>query len=429
MQVSVVNTGGLEHRMTVQVPAERIDREVDSRLQSMKTTVRLDGFRPGKVPLGVIEKKYGTQVRKEVMRQVIQSTLQDALAQEHLRPAAEPRIDPVESFPGKPLEYVATFEVFPEITSPIDYGFKVIRPVVEIGEVDIDAMLEKLRKQRATWRAVDRPAQIDDQVIIDFEGSVEGSAFTGNKGEKLDLVLGSNTMAPGFEDQLVGAGTGEERTLRVAFPTDYPSREIAGKDVEFKVKVHLVSEMVLPELDEDFARTFGVMENGMEGLRKEVTANMQRELKQLIKTELKNQVFSGLLERNPIEVPRRLIDDEVALLQRQQKTVIANSSELKANAERRLKLGVLVTEILKQNHIELDPDQLRDKIESIASSYEKPEEVVQWYYGNQEMLTNVQQAVIEEQAVDWLLQYSGAEIQDYETTFDALVEAAKQSKG
>jgi trigger factor len=276
---------------------------------------------------------------------------------------------------------------------------------------------------------VDRPAQIDDQVIIDFEGSVEGSAFTGNKGEKLDLVLGSNTMAPGFEDQLVGAGTGEERTLRVAFPTDYPSREIAGKDVEFKVKVHLVSEMVLPELDEDFARTFGVMENGMEGLRKEVTANMQRELKQLIKTELKNQVFSGLLERNPVEVPRRLIDDEVALLQRQQKTVIANSSELQANAERRLKLGVLVTEILKQNHIELDPDQLRDKIESIASSYEKPEEVVQWYYGNQEMLTNVQQAVIEEQAVDWLLQYSGAEIQDYETTFDALVEAAKQSKG
>jgi trigger factor len=236
-------------------------------------------------------------------------------------------------------------------------------------------------------------------------------------------------MVPGFEDQLVGAGAGEERTLRVAFPADYPSREVAGKDVEFRVEVHSVSEMVLPELDDDFARAFGVAEKGLGGLRQEVAANMQRELKQLIKADIKDQVFSGLLERNPVEVPRRLVDHEMELLQSQHKTLMANSPELQANAERRLKLGVLVSEILKQNHIELDPDRVRDMIESIAASYEKPEEVVQWYYGNQEMLANVQQAVIEEQAVDWLMQHSNIEVQDLQTTFDALVEKSKQSKG
>jgi trigger factor len=429
MHVSVENTGGLERRMTVQVPAERIDREVDSRLQSMKATVRLDGFRPGKVPLGVIEKKYGTLVRQEVMQQVIHSTLQDALAQESLRPAAEPRIDSVESLPGKPLEYVATFEVFPEITAPIDYGFSVIRPVVVIGEAEIDSMLEKLRRQRATWKTVDRAARRDDQVVIDFEGTIGGKAFGGGKGEKLPLVLGSNSMVPGFEDQLVGAVHGEERTLRVAFPADYPSREIAGQDVEFSVKVHSVSEIVLPELDDDFARAFGVAEKGIGGLRQEVAANMHREMKQLVKANVKDQVFSRLLEKNPVEVPRSLISDEAARLQAQQTPGSGRTSGLAQEAERRVKLGVLVTAIVRQNRIQVDPDRVRETIETIAASYEKPEEVVQWYYGKQDLLGSVQSAVIEEQVVDWVLENSGVRVENKDTTFDQLVEAAKQSKG
>ena len=429
MQVSIENSGGLERRMTVQVPAERIDREVESRLQSMKATVRLDGFRPGKVPLSVIEKKYGTLVRQEVMQQVIHATLQDALAQEHLRPAAEPRIDPVKSLPGKPLEYVATFEVFPEMTAPIDYGFKVMRPIAEIGEADVDAMLEKLRRQRATWKAVDRPAQADDQIVIDFEGTIDGHAFSGGKAQKMPLVLGSNTMVPGFEDQLVGAGGGEETTLRVDFPADYPSREVAGKDVEFRVKVHTVSERILPDLDDDFARAFGIAEKGIEGLRQEVAANMRRELKQLLKVDLKDQVFSRLLERNPVEVPRSMISDEAARLQAQQTSQSESHSGLEQNAERRVRLGVLVTAIVKQNHIQIDPDRVRETIETIAASYEKPEEVVQWYYGNQEMLGNIQSAVIEEQVIDWVLEHSGVQVENIETTFDRLVETAKQSKG
>jgi trigger factor len=430
MQVSVENTGGLGRRMTVQVPAEQIDREVDSRLQSMRATIRLDGFRPGKVPLGVVVKKYGTRVRREVMEQIIHSTLQDALARESLQPAAEPRIEPVESLPGQSLQYVATFEVFPELTAPLDYGFRVVRPVVQIGDADVDGMLEKLRRQRATWRTVDRAARKEDQVVIDFEGTVEGRAFSGGTAKNIPLVLGSGTMVSGFEEQLVGTLASQDRIVRVTFPADYPSREIGGKEVEFAVKVHSVSEMVLPELDDEFARAFGVAEKGMEGLRQEVAANMQRELKQLIKSNLKDQVFSALLERNPVEVPRSLVSDEaVRLRTRASSSEAANDSVLEHNAERRVKLGVLVTAIVRQNRIQVDPGRVRETVESIAASYEKPEEVVQWYYGKQEMLGGVQSAVMEDQVVDWVLEHSGVLVDDETTTFDRLVDAAKQSKG
>ncbi|UCC56616.1 MAG: trigger factor [Gammaproteobacteria bacterium] len=429
MQVFVENTGGLERRMTVQVPAERIDQEVTSRLQSMKASIRLDGFRPGKVPLQVVEKKYGTQVRQEVIEQVINSTLHEALTQENIRPAGEPLIDPREAKPGEQLEFIATFEVFPEIEGDIQYGFKVIRPIVAIGEDDISSMLEKLRKQRATGSVVDRKAQIEDQVVIDFEGSVDGNAFTGNKGEQFPVVLGSNSMIPGFEDQLVGSSAGDETTIKVTFPDDYPAGELAGKDAEFKVKVHSVSEMVLPALDDDFARAFGMEDKGLEGLKAEVTNNLQRELNAIVAANLKDQLFSGLLENNPVEVPRKLVDNELQQLQSQNEHQGADAAQLAATAERRVKLGVILSEVIKQNQLQVDPDRVRKAIETIAASYEKPEEVVQYYYGNQEMLAGIQSAVMEDQVVDWMVEYANLEIQDEQTTFDALVEAARQTKG
>ncbi|MDH3900124.1 MAG: trigger factor [Gammaproteobacteria bacterium] len=429
MQVSVENTGGLERRMTVQVPAERIDQEVTSRLQSMKASIRLDGFRPGKVPLQVVEKKYGTQVRQEVIEQVINSTLHEALTQENIRPAGEPLISPKEANPGEPLEFVATFEVFPEIEGDIKYGFKITRPIVEIVEDDISAMLEKLRKQRATGSVVDRKAQTDDQVVIDFEGSIDGNAFTGNKGEQFPVVLGSNSMIPGFEDQLLGAAAGDETTVNVTFPDDYPANDVAGKDAEFKVKVHSVSEMVLPELDDDFARAFGMEDKGLEGLKVEITNNLRRELKSIVAANLKGQLFSGLLDKNPVEVPRNLIDSELQQLQSQKEYQGDDMAQLEATAERRVKLGVLVSEVIKQNQLQIDPDRVREAIETIAASYEKPEEVIQHYYGSQEILAGVQSAVMEDQVVDWLLEHANIEIQDEQTTFDALVEAARQPKG
>jgi len=429
MDVSVENTGGLERRMTVTVPAERIDQEVGSRLKSMTRTVRLDGFRPGKVPLRVIEQKYGLQVRLEVINQVVNSTLQEALVQENLRPAGEPSITPKDSQPGEPLEYTATFEVFPELSGSIQYGFKVTKPLVEIGEDDIAGMLDNLRRQRATWNAVERAAQSGDQVTIDFEGNIDGAAFAGNKAEKMPIEIGSGSMIAGFENQLIGVSAGDEKTLEVKFPDNYPSAEVAGKAASFAVKVHTVSEQVLPKLDDDFARAFGVAERGMDGLRQEVTTNMQRELKGLISSKLKQQVFDGLLESNPIEVPRNLIASEVQQLQSQQANQGADAAALEANAERRVKLGVIVSEIAKQNQLQIDPDRVRDLVETIAASYEKPEEVVQWYYGNQEMLSGVQSAVIEEQVVDWVVEHGDVDVTEQQTTFNALVEEAKQSQG
>lgn len=429
MQVSVENTGGLERRMTIQVPAERIDQEVGSRLESMSRTVRLDGFRPGKVPVRVIQQKYGDQVRQEVIEQVINSTLQEALTQENLSPAGNPDIEPRNLQPGETLEYVATFEIFPQFENALDYGFSVERPMVEVGNDDVESMLDKLRRQRATWNSVDRAAAANDQVVIDFEGTIDGESFTGNKGQNMPLELGSGSMIPGFEEQLEGVSGGDEKTITVTFPEDYPAAEVAGKSAEFAIKVHNVSEMVLPELDDEFARAFGVSDGGVEGLMQEVTNNMQRELKQLVTANMKDQVFSRLLENNPVEVPRTLIDSEVAALQGQAQNQGLDTSTLEASAERRVKLGVLLSEIVKQNQIQVDADRVRQNIETIAASYENPDEVVQYYYGNQEMLSGVQTAVIEEQAVDWILENSGVTVEDKPSSFDELVEAAKQSKG
>jgi trigger factor len=429
MEVSLENTGGLGRRMTVQVPAERVDDEVTSRLESMTRTVRLDGFRPGKVPLRVVQQKYGKQVRAEVIQQVVNTTMQEAMAQEGIRPAGDPSIEPIDSQPGKPFEYVVNFEIFPEMTGLVNYGFKIERPVVDIKDSDISEMLENLRKQRATWTAVERAAKPGDQVIIDFEGSIDGEAFSGNKAENMPLVLGSESMIPGFEEQLAGVSAGDEKSVEVTFPENYPGTEVAGKTATFRVKVQQVSEMVLPELNDDFARAFGITEGGMDALKTEITGNMQRELKGLISSSLKSQVFSGLLQTNPVEVPKQLVENEIRELRRRQDSAAADTAAMQAEAERRVKLGVIVSEVVKQHQIQLDPERVREVIDTIAASYEKPEEVVQWYYGNQEMLSGVQSAVIEDQAVEWIMEHGGVDISDNEMSFGDLVEKAKQSQG
>jgi trigger factor len=427
MEVSVENTGGLTRKMTVQVPAERVDQEVASRLQSMTQTVRLDGFRAGKVPLKVIGQKYGKQVRLEVISQLVSSTMQEAFTQENLRPAGEPNIEPRESAPGEALEYVVTFEVFPEMGADVSYGFSVTRPVVEVTDDDINAMLDNLRKQRATWKQVDRAAQAGDQVTIDFTGTINGEDFSGNTAQSMPVVLGSGSMIKGFEEQLEGLSAGDEATLQITFPDDYPSSEVAGKPAEFAVKVHGVSEMELPELDDSFAEGFGISGGSMAGLIEEVTNNMQRELKGLVTSKLKTQVFDGLLEKNPVDVPQSLVDTEVQQLREQHAFQGQSDEELRANAEKRVKLGVLVSGLASHNQLQIDPARVRAMVETIAASYEKPEEVIQWYYGNQEMLANVQSSVMEEQVVEWVIASSGIEIEDQPQSFSELVEEARSS--
>ncbi|NNJ93473.1 MAG: trigger factor [Halobacteria archaeon] len=429
MEVSVENTGGLARRMTVQVPADRVDQEVRSRLQSLVHTVRLDGFRPGKVPLKVIEQKFGSRVRLEVIDQLVNSTMQEALTRESIRPASDPSVEPKDSRPGEPLEYTATFEVYPELEGDVQYTFTVRRPVVEIGQDDIDGMLDNLRRQRATWNTVERPAADGDQITIDFEGTVDGKAFTGNQAEKLPLVLGSGSMIPGFEEQLTGVAAGDTKDIEVTFPADYPSAEVAGKTARFSVKVNGVAEMALPELDDAFAAAFGIAAGGMDGLREEVTNNMKRELKGLVASRLKSQVFSGLLESNPVDVPKTLIETEVREMQAMQHYQGQPVESLQADAERRVKLGVVVSEVARRNQVQLDPDRVRETVETIAASYEKPEEVLQWYYGNQDKLAGVQSSVIEDQVVEWIMEHSGVTVEDENMTFSGIVEEAKKSQG
>jgi len=429
MEVSVENTGGLARRMTVQVPADRVDQEVRSRLQSLVHTVRLDGFRPGKVPLKVVEQKFGKQVRLEVIDQVVNSTMQEALTRESIRPASDPSIEPRDSRPGEPLEYTATFEVYPELEGDIQYTFTVRRPVIEIGQDDIDGMLDNLRRQRATWNVVERPAVDGDQLTIDFEGTVDGEAFAGNSAENLPLVLGSGSMIPGFEEQLTGVAAGDTKDIEVTFPADYPSAEVAGKTASFSIKVNGVAEMALPELDDAFAAAFGIAAGGMDGLRAEVTNNMQRELKGLVASRLKSQVFSGLLESNPVDVPKTLIETEVREMQAMQQYQGQPVESLQADAERRVKLGVVVSEVARRNQVQLDPDRVRETVETIAASYEKPEEVLQWYYGNQDKLAGVQSSVIEDQVVEWIMEHSGVTVEDENMTFSGIVEEAKKSQG
>jgi len=429
MEVSVENTGGLARRMTVQVPAERLDGEVKTRLQSMVGTVRLDGFRPGKVPLKVIEQKFGKRVQLEVMEQLVNSTLQEALTREGIRPVAAPSIEPKASKPGEPLEYTAIFEVYPEIDGDIQYGFSITRPVVEIGQDDIDGMLDNLRRQRATWNTVERAARQGDQVTISFEGTVDGAGFQGNKADDVPLVLGSGSMIPGFEEQLEGVSAGDEKTIDVTFPGDYPSSEVAGKAARFDIRVGSVAEAVLPELNDEFAAAFGVADGGMDALTKEVTGNMQRELKGLISSRLKSQVFAGLLEKNPVEVPQSLVESEVLEMQGMQQYQGKSAAEMTEDAGRRVKLGVIVSEVARQNQVQLDADKVREMVELIAASYEKPEEVVQWYYGNQDKLAAVQSSVIEEQVVEWVVEHSGIDVADEKMTFTEIVEEAKKSQG
>ena len=428
MEVSVENTGGLERRLAVQVPAERVEEELRSRLQAMSKTVRVDGFRPGKVPLNVIEQKFGEQIRHEVVSQLVNTTLQEAINQNGLHPAGAPSVEQNPSRAGEPLSYVATFEVFPDFADGVNCNFTIEKPVVDITEQDVDAMLENLRSQRATWQQVDRASRSGDQVTIDFSGTIDGKPFGGGQADDVSLVLGSGKMIPGFEQQLEGVSAGEEKNLQVSFPDNYPAAELAGKAAVFAVKVRAVSESVLPELDDEFADSFGVGGRGVAGLREDVEANMQRELKSMLVATLKDQAFRGLLANNHVEVPRVLVRKEAADLNKQQGGQGEPDEKVIAKAEKRLKLGMLMSELARRNQIQVDSERVRHNLETIAASYENPDEVLKWYYSNQDMMAGVQTAVMEEQVVEWMMEHAGASVNDRKMSFSELVDEAKKAQ-
>ena len=311
MQVSVEATSALERRMTVGVPAARIESAVDKSLQQTARRAKVPGFRPGKVPMSVIRQRYEGAARQEALGDLIQETFYEAVVEQKLNPAGAPSIEPKVFEKGKDLEYVATFEVFPEIKLAGFEGIAVERPQAEVGDADVDTMLDVLRKQNTRFEAVERAAENGDQITIDFVGKIDGEAFAGGSAKGVPLVLGSGRMIPGFEDALVGVKAGEERVINPTFPEDYQNLDLAGKTAEFTVNVTAVAAPALPELNDAFFALFGVKEGGLEGFRAEVRKNMERELRQAIKTKVKNQVMEGLLETNPVEVPKALVADEV----------------------------------------------------------------------------------------------------------------------
>jgi trigger factor len=424
MQVSVETTSGLGRRMTVQIPADQIDQQVESKLQQLAQTVRLDGFRPGKVPLSVVKKRYGSQVRQEAAGELIASTYEQALQQENLKPAGEPSIEQVKNEAGLELEYVATFEIYPEIEQPDLADVAIERLSAEISDTDIDNMLEKLRKQRSTWTKAERASAQGDRLEIDFAGTIDGESFSGGSAKNVPLELGSNTMIPGFEEQLVGVSADEKKTIDVTFPDDYASREVAGKTAQFEIHVHAVAEAQLPELDDDFARAFGVGDGGLDKLREEITNNMQRELDAAIKSSVKKQVFEALLEKADLDVPTSLIDNEIdVLIKKDEAGADAGSdrSSYEEEARRRVSLGLLIADIIQRNQLQVDPEKVRETIENLAQSYEKPDEVVQWYYSNQEMLAGVQTLIMEDTVVEWVA--GQAKVTEKTTTFDEIMQA------
>lgn len=424
MQVSVESGEGLERRLTVELPAEQIEAEVDKRLKQIGRTAKLDGFRPGKVPMKMLRRVYGGQVLQEVYGQMIETSYQQAIQQEQLHPAGLPKIEPKEATEEGLFSYVATLEVLPEIELAKLEG-KISRPVAEITEQDIDDMIEKLRKQRASWNAVERAAGEGDQVKISFQGKVDGEVFEGGSAENVPLVLGSKRMIEGFEDALVGMIKDEKRTIELKFPEDYRVEELAGKPVTFEVEVSEVAEEVMPEVDESFATEFGAAE-GVEKLKSDIRENMERELAQRVQAKIKGQAMDLIYEQNKIDLPKAMIDEEISALQKQTRERLgqgAGSMELprdmfEEQARRRVTLGLVIGEIIKQNDIQIDSDRVRKTVEDFASSYEQPEEVVKYYYGNQEQLAAVQNVVLEDQVVDWVLEQT--EVNDEQTTFAAL---------
>lgn len=433
MQVSVESLSSLERRMTVQVPAERVQDEVDRRLQSLTKRVRIDGFRPGKVPFKVVKKRYGDGVYQEVVSELLQTSYHEALTQEKIVPAGAPEIEPRSMEAGQALEYVATFEVFPEVEPADMNGVAIQRPQVEVSDADVDRVIDSLRRQRREWDDVERPAADGDQVVLDFEGTIDGEPFDGNKGEDMAIELGAGRMIPGFEEQLEGVQPGEEKSIQVTFPQDYPAGNLAGREAVFSIRVKHVREGRLPEVDEDFARAFGIDEGGVEKLREEVRGNMEREMNQAVKARVKDQVMDALLERNPIEVPESLLKEEVNRLKEQAQGRYGTAPQgeeadegYRDEARRRVILGLVIREIVRRQEIQVDPERVQAELESMASSYQDPQQVISYYRSNKQAMETLEAMVLEQQVVDWVLEQ--CQVSDEPTTFDALMNPSPENE-
>ncbi len=429
MQFSVETTGNIDRKMTVAVPAQKIDQEVEKRLKGMVSRVKIDGFRPGKVPFSVVKKRYEDGVRYEVVEKLLGSAFQDAANQEKLRVAGLPEIDLKTMEAGKDLEFVASFQIYPEVVIAGVETLSVTRPVAAITDADLDKMIDVIRKQNQEWNEVDRAAAVGDTVNVDFDGSVDGEAFEGGAAEDYSVELGAGRMLKDFEDGLVGMKAGEVKTIDVAFPDTYHAENLQGKTAQFKLTMKQVRAATLPEVDTDFITKFGVESGSVDDFRAEIKKNMQRELDTAIKTQLKQQVMDGLAELHAIDIPKSLVKEEIRYVRDEFSQNTGSPADnipdelFAPQAERRVKLGLIVGEVIRQHSLQRDPARVEAMLETVAASYEDPQALKDYYRGNRQAMQTIEAAVMEEMIVEWVM--AKATVNDETRDFDSVMNPKK----
>ena len=410
MDVIVETTGSLERRMRVEMPITTINQQIDSRLKSVGKTAKLKGFRPGKVPAKIIKQRYGRQVREEVVGEVLQKSYAQAITEQGLKPAGQPKIE-AEDENGKTFLFTATFEVMPEIELQDLEKIKTDKINVSIHSDDIDEMILNLRKQKAVWKQVNRKSRNGDRVVIDFEGKLKGDSFSGGEGKELPVMLGSGQMLPDFEKGLIGVSAGEEKTFKVKFPKDYHSKDLAGNKADFTISVHRIEKENLPKVDANFIKDFNIDDGNVDQFKKEIEENMNREAEQKIKNISREQAMNGLLETNPIDIPQVLKYQEMQALQQEamqrmgledisKAPKIENFSEA---AEKRVAFGLLLNQLVVDKDIKADDEMLRAQVEELCAGYENADDMIDMYMKNTQVMQQIKPMVLERLAIEWII--------------------------
>ncbi|MGE5523940.1 MAG: trigger factor [Rhodospirillaceae bacterium] len=432
MQANLETLGQLERKLSIAVPMSEIDGEVETRLKKLSRTVKMHGFRPGKVPFKVVAQQYGPQVRQEVLGDTLEKTFGAAVKEQNLRVAGYPRFEAKPPAEGaQQFEYSATFEVYPDVALGDVSSLKIERPVLEVTEQDVDKTLEVMRKQRATYETVQRAAQDGDRVTMDYRGTIDGTEFAGGAAQNQQVVLGEGRLLPDFEKQLPGMQAGDAKSFELRFPDDYHGKEVAGKTATFEVKVTEVAAPKLPEIDAEFAKALGVADGDVAKLRQEVRTNLEREVKTRLKARVKDRAMQALIDTTKIDVPKSLVAMEVERLQQSTRQDLAArgvkvtdetplpADLFEAQAQRRVTLGLILAELVKQHQLQPKPEQVRAAVEEQAQSYERPEEVVRWFYQSPDRLREIESLVLEDNVVDWVLKT--AKVEDAPVPFDELM--------
>jgi trigger factor len=433
LKVDLEETSQLGRRLTITVPAERIDQEVDKKLANLVKTVKVSGFRAGHVPLSVVEQKYGPDIRDEVLHDLMPTTLYEAIVEHKLNPAGRPHINhdhdhhPAQ---GEALKFSADFEVFPVIKNIQSEGFQIEKTVATVTDADLEKTLTSIAKQHATWESVNTPAAKGDQVLMDFTGYLDGELLENGAGKDFRLELGSGSFIADLEEGLIGATANQDLTIKATFPADYHAAAIAGKTAEFKVKVHEVAAPKLPELNDAFAEQLQIKEGGITKLRTEVRKNLERELKEVLHHSLRQKITDALLKANPIEIPQALVQEESQRLQKEMHERMGKQLDFDAfvkaagdgfheQARRRVALGLLMSTFIEQQAIKADDDKVKARIDELSSSYEKPEELVKWFYQDKNRLEEINAYVLEQQVIEKIL--STAKVTEKVQTFEEVM--------